>query len=294
MKIVMFGNMTYDHIIHLNEFPSKEPHSLFATDEYTTIGGSGAGKAFNMNRLGINFLLGTRFALDEGGLKIKELLKEEGVNYLFDEDPVSTVRHTNLMDSHGDRISIFTNNGSSEEIIDLEKYRKPIKEADVIILNISNFCKEYISLIKESTAKVWTDLHDYDGSNEYHKDFIEIADVIFISVDKIKSNYSSVIEELKKNSELLVCTKGSSGAEAFMDGTSYSVEAIKSKQVDTNGAGDGFFSGFICGYLNKYSIKDCLEFGAIVGGLSVESKELFNENLSQDLLIRMHKKNTSV
>jgi len=293
MKIVMFGNITYDHIIHLNEFPSNKPHSLFATDEYVTIGGSGAGKAFNMNRLGIEFLLGTRFALDEGGLKIKELLKEEGINYFFDEDPVSTVRHTNLMDSHGDRISIFTNNGSSEEIIDLEKYKKPIKEADVIILNISNFCKEYIPLIKESNAKVWTDLHDYDGLNEYHQDFIDVADVVFISVDKIRSNYNEVVEELKKNSELLVCTKGSSGAEAFFEGDTYNVKASKNKQVDTNGAGDGFFSGFFWGYLNKYSVKECLELGAVVGGLCVESKMLFNENLTKETLIELHKKNTS-
>lgn len=290
MKILLIGNCSVDHIIHVDTLPDPKPTSLFATKHYHAVGGSGIGKALNMNKLGIEFLFGTRFADDEAGKKVRSLLEEENIDYLVDVDPLSTVTHTNLMDKHGDRISIFTSNGSPEEIIELEKYKSLANQADIIILNISNFCKEFIPLIKKSKAEVWTDLHDYDGHNEYHQDFIDVADVIFMSSDKLRSSYEEVAENLLEDAKFVVVTHGKDGVNYYDSSKKLRRSIIDGfNQVDTNGAGDSFFTGFLYGYLKGSSIEDCLTYGSIVGGLTVESEKLFSDQLSKEVIEKIKK-----
>lgn len=285
MKIVLIGNVSVDHIIHLHDMPTGEPTSLFAEKHYHAVGGSGIGKALNMNQLDIRFEFITRFAEDKEGSVVKEELKEKNIPYKHIIDPESTVTHTNLMDRHGDRISIFTSNGSLDQEIDVSPFEESIMGADLIILNISNFCKDFIPLIKKSNAKVWTDLHDYDGFNEYHQDFIDIADVIFMSSDKLRTSYEEVCLQLLEHSDFVICTHGKLGANYYDDKETHKCKIKEGfKRVDTNGAGDAFFSGFLYGYINSKSIDECLCYGAVAGGYAVSSNKLYSDELNTETI----------
>lgn len=279
MNIVIIGGASYDHIIHLHELPVNKPDSHFAKEHYHVVGGSGIGKALNLNRLlPITFL--TKFGTDEAGLNIKKILEAEHVPYIADFDPVGSTTHTNLMDPKGDRVSLFTSVGSDSLTLDIERHRNIIMTADLIVLNISFFCKQYIPLIKESNAEVWTDIHDWDGEEEYHKDFIDVSDVVFMSSDKSKEYYADIVNMLLEDKKFVVVTHGKEGSEYFSKNIVFKRGIIPVKMIDSNGAGDAFFSGFLYGYSLGESAESCMKYGMIVSGLSVTSKKLFSDKLN--------------
>lgn len=167
-----------------------------------------------------------------------------------------------------------------------------IGESDYIILNIINYCRNYIPIIKQYQKEIWCDLHDYDGQNPYHEDFIKDADYIFMSSDALE-DYKSVMEQMiKQGKKLVVCTHGRKGATAVTaEDIWYEVPIIDVyERKDTNGAGDNFFSGFLYGHSKGYSIEKCLQIASVTGGLCISSGELIHEELSEDRVLKDYEK----
>jgi sugar/nucleoside kinase (ribokinase family) len=68
----------------------------------------------------------------------------------------------------------------------------------------------------------------------------------------------------------LVIKDGAHGAHAWMDGRYYLVSAIEVDPIDTTGAGDIFNAGFITAWLQNKLPSECLLWGNIAGGLSLQ------------------------
>ncbi len=94
--------------------------------------------------------------------------------------------------------------------------------------------------------------------------YIEFADIIKVSDDEAlfitdADNYDAAIEKLfKGNVKLILFTRGSKGAVLYTkNGRKYEHDGYKVKAVDTTGAGDSFFGGFITKLLdNKLGKND--------------------------------------
>ena len=92
-------------------------------------------------------------------------------------------------------------------------------------------------------------------------------DIIFANEQEIKSlinakNFEEVITFGKQLKKLLVVTRGKEGSIAIKDNEVTECD-IKSnlRVVDLTGAGDLFAAGFLHGFINLFSTKDCLEKG---------------------------------
>jgi aryl-phospho-beta-D-glucosidase BglC (GH1 family) len=70
-------------------------------------------------------------------------------------------------------------------------------------------------LLKKYNKEVWTDLHDYNEGNPYHKDFIDAADYVFLSSDNLSDYKSTMQDIMSRNKKLVVCTHGKKGASAL-------------------------------------------------------------------------------
>jgi fructokinase len=92
-------------------------------------------------------------------------------------------------------------------------------------------------------------------------------DITFANEQEITSlieakKFSEVIDFSKQLNKLVVVTRGEKGAiaihgeEIFESGTQKDLEIL-----DLTGAGDLFAAGFLHGYINKFSTKNCLEKG---------------------------------
>ena len=151
----------------------------------------------------------------------------------------------------------------------------PIKKSDMIFLegylwDEGDPKKAFDKAIKYAN-KVAMSLSDKFCVDRHKSDFLNLVkeklDITFANEDEIKSlinakNFNDVIEFGKELGKLLVITRGEKGAISILGNQIQEVNVKKNLNiVDLTGAGDLFASGYLHGYLNNFSQKDCLEKG---------------------------------
>ncbi len=285
-RVFVVGGVSWDTIVDVHEFPPPVPATVFSKGARETVGSTGAGKALNFNRLGFETTFHAMIGNDDPGRAIQAAFTAENLEFLHDVDPHGTERHTNLIDAEGRRISIYTHYATFEPDVDLGRLESLVAQNDYLALNISNYCRRLIPVAKRLGKEIWCDIHDYDGENEYHRDFIDAADYVLLSNDSMP-DYRPFMEQLiTAGKKLVVCTRGRDGAVALAsDGEWIETPAVTSyKYCDSNGAGDSFFAGLVFGHSRGYSIERSMQMGAIVAGLCITSPELFHPELSVALV----------
>lgn len=288
-KILIIGGVSYNTIIYLDEFPDKKPHTVFSKQFHETIGETGAGKALNLNKLGFETLFYGLIGNDLYSEKIIDFFKNQNLNFVYDYDTKGTERHINLMDNAGQRISIYLCHSSPQIPQIKELIKQEIDKCNYLVINIQNYSRAFIPLAKQYNKEIWCDIHDYDGKNPHHDEFIKNSDYIFLSSDNMV-DYMTFMEKLiSQGKKLVVCTHGKDGSTALThDGKWIKTPIIKEYDLakkDTNGAGDAFFAGFIYGHSKKFNIDKCLKIATIVSGLCISSNELFYDNLSEEIVM---------
>lgn len=129
-----------------------------------------------------------------------------------------------------------------------------------------NYSRPLLKKAKDAGVKIATDVHVLsDIDDEYNKEFMEYADILFLSNENILGREKSFVEKLaeKYNNEIIVVGRGSAGALMYVgaEGEFYDMPAAKTEKiVNTVGAGDCLFSTFISMYAKKMAPEKCLEF----------------------------------
>ena len=285
-NILVLGGVSYNTMIFFDEFPEPRSHTAFPKRFHEAVGSTGAGKALNLCRLGFDVTLHGLIGDDENGAKVQQKLSLDHLDFIYDIDPVGTKRHVNLMNDAGGRISMFLVSGTFEPVVDWSKIEPLIVRSDCVVLNILNYCRDAIPLAKKHSKPIWVDIHDYDGENSYHHDFINAADVVLMSSDQMPEYRPFMSKLIKAGKQLVICTHGKEGATALTAVSSFiEVPIINTyERFDTNGAGDSFFSGVLYGHAQGYDVEKCLRMGAVVSGLCINSPELAYEDLSVALV----------
>lgn len=281
-RILVVGGVSWDSIIDLGELPEPRQQTLFSRHYHETVGSTGAGKAMNLARLGFDVTLHAMLGDDPWGAMSRERLQRESLRFIHDVDPGGTERHVNLMADSGARISIYTNTGSFEPSVDMGRLAALLADADVLALNINNYCRRLIPLARRLGTPIWCDIHDWNGTNEYHRDFVEAADFLFLSSDSLPDYRDFMARRVAAGARLVVSTHGSKGATALTAaGAWIETPAVTvAPVVDTNGAGDGFFSGYLYGHTRGREPERCMQLGAVTAALALASHELAHPELS--------------
>jgi len=285
-RVFVLGGVSFDTIIQLNDLPKHTAKTMFAKNTYQVVGSTGAGKALALKKLGFKVTLHGIIGDDSAGKVITQTMLDNNVRFLYDIDPLGTETHTNLMSEDGNRISIYTNSGSFEPTFNRAAVEINLQNADLIVLNIINYCRSLIPDIQFLHKPIWVDIHDYDGKNPYHQDFIDAANFLFLSSDLLP-NYQAVMQTMiDSGKELVVCTHGKDGATLLTKSGKWLYQGIipETKIVDTNGAGDNFFAGFLYAYTQGKPLETCLLAGAHVAKKCVEHLEIVNPTLSASWL----------
>lgn len=117
--------------------------------------------------------------------------------------------------------------------------------------------------IKEQGVKIFFDL-----SNQLdHPDLIDVLQHINVGLVSFESDIEEAKNFLVKATdlgvEIMIATLGNQGSIAYDGKRFYKQPAIPVSQVvNTVGAGDSFFAGFIASFINGMPIEGCLETGA--------------------------------
>jgi sugar/nucleoside kinase (ribokinase family) len=276
IKSLSLGGASWNTMVYVDQFPEPRPGTVFTKGYHETVGSSGAGKALNMQHLGADATLFALLGDDDHAARIRKFIESRGITLIAGTDPAGTVRHVNLMNPEGDRISLFANAGSHELEVDVEPVLPAMQRADIVSVTILNYCRQFLPVLRDLGKKVAVDIHDYDGANPHHIEFIEAADFLFMSSLKLQEWRSFLETRVAAGTTLAVCTHGSAGASGLAAATGWTdIPAVQvARVVDTNGAGDAFYAGFMTSWFNNRDMEHAMQAGAETAAAAVQSPDL--------------------
>ena len=264
MKILVSGLLNIETTTAVRGFPIQYypiDYSFFG------INTAAAGVAFNISKalhtLGdevrLISLTGSDFSADYIRNELRNLeISTEYVRAKLQQTPQSVV----LYDPEGKR----------QIYCDLKDIQETTYEFDVSMLecvdlvaacNI-NFSRPLLHLAKNAGKRIATDVHVLsDICDAYNAEFMEYADILFLSDEAIGEYYQDFLRQLAKtyNSQIIVLGRGARGAAMYLRESDQITEmpAVTAGQVaNTVGAGDALFSGFLHYYGKGYAPLDAL------------------------------------
>lgn len=136
--------------------------------------------------------------------------------------------------------------------------------ADLVAACNTNFNRPLLRLAKQAGKPIATDVHVLtDLRDGYNRDFLEYADIVFLSDEGIGPDYQGFLEALARTygNSIVVLGRGGRGAAMYLRETGQICElpaAHVGPVVNTVGAGDALFSGFLHFYAKGLSPLDAL------------------------------------
>jgi fructokinase len=244
--------------------------------EKTVSGGSVANSIVGLSQLGNSVGFIGKIADDDFGLKYEEGLKNENVNFCYSKKkeilPTGTCLILVTPDSERTMCTFLGTAGKiNTEDLDI----KIIKDSEIIFLegylwDEGDPKKAFDKAINHSkkTAMSLSDQFCVDRHKPYFLDLVKNKlDIIFANEGEITSlinakNFNEIISFGKELNKQLIITRGDKGAVSIYQNEITEIGVKKNlKIVDLTGAGDLFAAGYLHGYINNFSPKECLEKG---------------------------------
>ena len=294
MKILGIGNAIVDVIckveegfINQNNLVKGTMKLIFDLNEFkrllsslkiekTISGGSVANSIVGLSQLKNEVGFIGKISDDHLGEKYEVGLKSENVNYIYSKKKESLPTGTCLILVTPDsERTMCTFLGTAGKINENDISVSAINKSEIIFLEgylwDEGEPKKAFNKVINNANKVAMSLSDKFCVDRHKSQFLDLVknrlDIVFANEEEIMSlidtnNFGEVINFAKEINKLIVITRGDKGS-VSIKGNIVIESGIKKDLniVDLTGAGDLFASGYLHGYLNSFSQKDCLEKG---------------------------------
>lgn len=262
-RVLVAGPVSWNRIVHLDALPEPRPHTVFARRHTDTVGGTSAGKALNLADLGAAVTLSTVLGDDPEGRLARTELEHARISLLAETSAGGTEQHLNLMDGDGGRVSVYLRlpDPPARTLRDAD-LAAALEDCEVAVVDLAEHSRPLLESARAVGRPLWCDVHDYDGTAAFHRDWVDAADVLFLNDDGMADPLPFMRSRIAAGSSLVVCTQGSRGATAVTAAAELHVPVRPvSDVVDTNGAGDAFFSGFLVATRAGHGLAPAMEAG---------------------------------
>jgi len=294
MKILGIGNAIVDVICKVEDsfvdqnnltkgtmklfFDEKEFEKLLFNlkIEKTVSGGSVANSIVGISQLGNEVGFIGKISDDKFGKNYEEGLKKENVNFFYTKkkEILNTGTCLILITPDSER-TMCTFLGIAGKISEKDISDNVVQKSEILFLEgylwDEGEPKKALDKAIQNAKKVAMSLSDQFCVDRHKAHFLDLVknklDIIFANEQEISSlieakNFNEVINFSKQLNKLIVITRGEKGS-IVVNGKEVVENEIQKnlKVVDLTGAGDLFAAGFLHGYINKFSTKDCLEKG---------------------------------
>lgn len=281
-RVLVVGAVSWNLIVELGDPVPPAPATVFARSSWETLSATGAGKALNLARLGLETTLHAFVGADQLGRRIADELVEAGVETRLGIDPSGTERHVNLMQPDGGRLSVYVQPPSARPPVDVDELLGLATAADQVAVNLAPYTRDLLPDLAAVGRPLWCDLHDWDAADDFHRPYAEYADYLFLSDDRL-ADAEDVVRAWAPGKRLVVCTRGSRGAiAAGPDGRVETIAATPVERVvDANGAGDAFFAGVLAADAAGLGLSERLDVGARVAATALGTRAIASPELTR-------------
>ncbi|CAI2931693.1 adenosine kinase [Aminobacter niigataensis] len=117
--------------------------------------------------------------------------------------------------------------------------------------------------------------------DRYRAEFLDLmrsgtVDIVFANSHEIKSLYETssfdeALAQIRKDCKIAAVTRSEKGSVIVRGDETVVIQATQIRElVDTTGAGDLYAAGFLFGYTQGRSLKDCGDLGSLAAGLVIQ------------------------
>jgi fructokinase len=259
----------------INESEFKTLLSLLNIEE-TVSGGSVANSIVGLSQLGNDVGFIGKVNNDDLGQKYENGLNKENVNYLYKKknEPIPTGSCLILITPDSER-TMCTYLGTAGKINDDDIDAEIVRNSEITFLEgylwDEGEPKKAFDKAIQNSNKIAMSLSDLFCVERHKDQFLELVknklDIIFANEQEISSlintqSFEEVISFSKNLNKDIVITRGEKGAVAISNTEVIECMAKEDLKIkDLTGAGDLFAAGYLHGYINNLSVKECLEKG---------------------------------
>ena len=264
MRILVSGLLNTETTTAVRGFPVNYypiDYAFFGID--TAVSGVAFNIAKALCTLGDEVCLTSMTGKDFSASYIRNELKELGIGTdLLHASLKQTPSSVVLYDPEGRR-QIYC------DLKDIQDTKYPFEAnmldgIDLVAACNINFNRPLLHLAKEAGKIIATDVHVLsDIYDEYNREFMEYADILFLSDENIGDDYQAFLWELAHTygCKIIVLGRGAKGAAIYLREIDQITEmpAVNAgKVVNTVGAGDALFSAFLHFYAKGYDATAAL------------------------------------
>ena len=281
LDLISIGALNIDLIARVSRFPVAD-EEVAVQDLEISHGGSAANVAVGVSRLGYSSGFVGMVGSDQFGEMLIEDLKREGVDvsHLIRTEGNSGLVFA-VINPAGERI-LYSSRGGALKFdrslipVDYIKEARFLHLTSIIAEKAIDTLEFASSVACDNNIKVILD----PGSILAEKGCKALSGILgncyLITPSQIEANMLTGLEGKEAGIRLLeygpkavIITKGAEGCLLITKDLTREVPALRSKAVDTTGAGDSFVAGLISGLLENKGLEEATEFATLVASISV-------------------------
>lgn len=294
MSVLVVGLLNIETTVAVDNFPIEYQSVRFPFDGIESqVSGVGVNNTLALTKLGTSVKFLSLLGDDEAGLRARKFLEFEGIDCsgllnTLTATPQSMIQYDPL----GQRQIYVDLKDIQESTYPIDIFIEATQNFEWLILGCLNICRPMINWAKHNNRLIACDLHTLGHINdEYHQDFLENSDVLFMSNENIKGNEYHFARDLvsRFSMDVLVIGMGSEGALLYERANGeyihFPAKDLR-KVINTVGAGDALFSAFMHFYCQGYSAKKSLGRAIVfaswkIGDNGASAGFLSNDELEQ-------------
>ncbi len=253
-------------------------------DSISMVAGNAANNAVGASRLKLKTAIYVNIGNDEDGDKIKNKLKQEGVNTRFvtiEKDLPSN--HHFVLDFKGERTILVHHQPWRYNLPDFDRSKWIYFTSLAPTFVQSNIVNQLINYLELSSARLLYNPGTFQLKAGVKKNprLLSLTEVFIVNAQEAKlvlgfdEGENIPIKKLLKSicdlgPRMSVITDGVNGSYGF-DGTNfYQLGIFPAKLVEMTGAGDGYATGVLAGLFYGESLTEAMRWGAANGAAVVE------------------------
>ena len=279
MKYFVSGLVNVETNLRIRSFPVAYypiDYPFFGID--SSISGVGYNIAMAAKTLGDEITLSTLIGKDNEADRIRAKLDASGISreYVFetlDCTPVSIILYE---PGDGGRRQIYCDLKNIQDMsIDTERVKTAVYASDICVLCNTNFNRALLPIAKAAGKQIATDVHVIsDIYDPFNRDFMEYADILFLSDEDIPCRPEQFLTELKNayKARFIAIGLGSDGV-IFYERATDTITRLPvcniGGVVNTVGAGDALFTAFNHYYFNGCSAVEAMKRAEVFAALKI-------------------------